>query len=218
MFLSLWRRLRNRNPVLPRGKCPRGGRHLSYRPGLEPLEDRALPALWAGGLFAFAPVPSAVSGPSQTAGTPPGGATQTSVTVQQNSPETVIDLGAVFGAMPALRPGDGLKLAVLGNTNSALVQTDLSGAALTLTYARERSGTAVIAVGATDADGVSVQQSLVVTVQPPRPAGTVGVAPVPPGPQASRPLGSPVKESLLALFTSSLQVDRPLSTGDNTGR
>jgi len=37
--------------------------------------------------------------------------------------------------MSALHPENGLKLSIMGNTNPGLVQTDLSKAALTLTYA-----------------------------------------------------------------------------------
>jgi hypothetical protein len=91
---------------------------------------------------------------------------QIKVTVTENSPETVINLGPVFGAMPGIHPEDGLQLSILGNTNSRLVKTDLSGAALTLSYVAGKCGTATITVGATDADGVSVQQTIVVTVLP----------------------------------------------------
>src|SRR5262249_8734867 len=47
MFFSLWRRLRNRNPGLSTRQCLRGGQRPSYRPQLDPLEDRLLPALGA---------------------------------------------------------------------------------------------------------------------------------------------------------------------------
>jgi hypothetical protein len=94
------------------------------------------------------------------------------VTVDQNASETVIDLGAIFGAMSNLRAGDGLRLSVLSNTNSGLVRTDLSEAALILTYVRGKCGTATIVVSGTDADGVSAQLTILVTVRPlalPRP-------------------------------------------------
>jgi hypothetical protein len=107
------------------------------------------------------------------------------VTVAQNTPETVIDMSTVFGAMRGLQQGSGLRFAILGNTNSRLVQTDLSEAALTLTYARGQCGTATITVGATDADGVSVQRDLVVTVSPLSPAGTLGGMPSPAPPPVS---------------------------------
>jgi hypothetical protein len=176
MFSSLWRRLRDRNSVPSRGKCLRAGRHRSYRPRLEALEDRTVPA-WGGGAVAFALAPAAVSGLPHPGSTPPRGATPIRVTVAQNSSESVIDLGAAFGAVSGLQHGDGLKLSVLGNTNPGLVSTDLSEAALTLTYARGNYGTATITVCATDADGVSAQQNLLVTVLPLGPATAVSLAP-----------------------------------------
>jgi hypothetical protein len=125
-------------------------------------------------------VPDAVCGlgQSRTPSSAPTNAIR--VTVTENSPRTVIDLGPVFGAMPGIHPADGLRLSILGNTNGSLVKTDLSGAALSLAYARGQCGTATITVGATDADGVSVQQTIIVTVLPltwagagaPSPAGT----------------------------------------------
>jgi hypothetical protein len=88
------------------------------------------------------------------------------VTVKQNSPATVIDLGPVFRSMSGLHPEDGLQLSLLGNSNARLVKTDLSGAELTLTYARGHCGTATITVAATDADGVSMREAVLVTVLP----------------------------------------------------
>jgi hypothetical protein len=88
------------------------------------------------------------------------------VTVAENSPATVIDLDAVFGAMSGLHHQDGLQLSMLGNTNSGLVRTDLSEAELTLSYAPWQSGKSTVTVGATDADGVSVQENILVTVLP----------------------------------------------------
>jgi hypothetical protein len=93
------------------------------------------------------------------------------MTVFENASESVMNLGVAFGAVAGLQHGDGLKLSILGNTNRGLVRTDLSEAVLTLTYARGKSGTATITVCATDADGVSVKQTLVVTVRPPTPPG-----------------------------------------------
>jgi hypothetical protein len=106
------------------------------------------------------------------------------VTVAQNSPATVIDLGPVFAAMPGIQHQDGLHLAIVGNTNSRLVTAELSEAALTLTYTRGQCGTATITVNATDADRVSVQQTVVVTV---RPSGAVGITPVASPPQMLSP-------------------------------
>ena len=199
MFLSLWRRLRNANPGPSREKCRRGGRRPSYRPRLEPLEDRLLPALSAGGVPNFAAealsrrassplplqevrtaAPGAVVGLQQMASTPPAATNPIQVTVAQNSPETVINVGAVFAAQSGLQQGDGLQLSTLGNTNSGLVTPDLSEAMLTLTYTGGKSGTATITVCATDADGVSAQQTFVVTVTPLTSVVTGAVSPIAP--------------------------------------
>jgi hypothetical protein len=117
---------------------------------------------------------------------PLGGSTPIRVTVPENSPKTLIDLGAAFKAMKGIRFAGGLKLSVIGNTNSGLVRTDLSGAALTMNYARGKYGTATITVCATDADGVSRQVTLLVTVRPVRltfypmrPMYTASLAPIP---------------------------------------
>jgi hypothetical protein len=200
MFLSLCRRLWDRVTVPSGGKHSRGGRHHSCRPRLEPLEDRTLPAGWAGAALASAPIPAGARGLPQPGGMPQQGTTPICVTVDQDTPETVIDLGAAFATARGLQHGDGLKLAVLSNTNSGLVSTDLSEAALTLTYARGKCGVATINVGATDADGVSVQQTFLVTVRPLQPAGAVRVTPLlvplPAGPVRPAPLPTPLPAPL----------------------
>jgi hypothetical protein len=116
-------------------------------------------------------VPGAVRGLKQNSAPSSASANVIRVTVTENSPGTVINLGPVFGAMPGIHPADGLRLSILGNTNRGLVRADLSEAALILTYARGQCGTATITVGATDADGVSVQETIIVTVLPPAGAG-----------------------------------------------
>jgi hypothetical protein len=180
MFRALWRRLWNGDRVIPAN--PR----RTYRPWLESLEDRALPALSGGGLIA-PPVSCAFRLPLQGIGQLPGGTAPIQVTVAENAPATVIDLGPVFASVRGLQYQDGLRLSVLGNTNSALVRTELSDSALTLSYTRGRCGTAAIAVCATDADGVSVQQTLMVTVRPLTP---VGIGPMPGSPPPSAPLAT----------------------------
>jgi hypothetical protein len=139
----------------------------------------------------IAPVPGSLSGLPQPGSKPPAGAAPIPVTVAQNSSETVIDLGAAFATVSGIQHADGLKLAILGNTNSALVKTDLSEASLTLTYAPGKCGTATITVAATDADGVSVKQTILVTVQPPGAAGVVSAAPLPPGIPTAMGHGTP---------------------------
>jgi hypothetical protein len=128
-----------------------------------------------GGLSGFNAVlaPGAVAGSlSSTGATASKAVNQMVVTVDAGASPTVIDLGAVFAKTTGLRHKDGLQLAMLGNTNSGLVKTALSEAALTLTFAPGKCGKATITVSATDADGVSVKETLLVTVLPRLPAGT----------------------------------------------
>jgi hypothetical protein len=134
-----------------------------------------LPASLGNGLQALVSVPGAASAPQLTGSPMPGGTTPIRVAVSQNSPATVVDLGPVFAAMPGIQHEDGLQLAIRGNTNSRLVMAELSEAALTLSYTRGQYGTATITVNATDVDGVSVQQTVMVTVRPPSPTGVLGV-------------------------------------------
>jgi hypothetical protein len=137
-----------------------------------------MPAL-GGGVLAIAPALSAAR--LLAAGTRPGSCPPICVTVAENSPATVIDLRAAYASVGGLQLSDGLTFSILGNTNPELVTTNLSEAALTLSYAGGKSGTATITVCATDADGVSVKRTLLVTVLPPSPARVVSVSPPPPG-------------------------------------
>jgi hypothetical protein len=123
-----------------------------------------------------APAPrGAVGGPQ-----PAAGANTMSVTVQENSAPSVIDLAPVFAAM-GVDCTEGLQLSMLGNTNAALVTPDLSETELTLTYAPGQFGAATLTVGATDADGVSARETIFVTVIAPTPAPAGGPAPMPGG-------------------------------------
>jgi hypothetical protein len=102
----------------------------------------------------------------QPIGTQPAGAgaNQMQVTVRENSPATVIDLESVFAGMTGIQNEEELQLSLLGNTNAGLVKTGLSDGELTLTYTPSQYGTATIMVAATEADGVSVQENILVTV------------------------------------------------------
>jgi hypothetical protein len=136
------------------------------------------------------PVSGLVSGLPQPGSNQPVGSTPIRVTVGQNAPETVIDLRAAFGAMGGTQSGVGLKLSILGNTNFGLVKTDLSGAALTLTYAAGKSGTATITVAATNADGVSMKQTIQITVVPLSVVGVIPISPILTGLQSPTMPGS----------------------------
>jgi hypothetical protein len=196
MFFSLWRRLRSSSSGPSRRKRCLGVRQVSFRPQLDPLEDRLLPAPVAAGILtldsgpstlqqaAAAPLPGAVIDLQQTGLTPPAASNQMKVTLNENSAANVVPLGAVFAAMSDIHPKDGLQLSILGNTNPGLVTTDLSGADLSLTCAPGKLGTATITVGAIDADGVSVRETIIVTVRPLQSAPTAGLPIVPTPPQA----------------------------------
>jgi hypothetical protein len=165
--------------------CPAAGhrfaatRRPAFRPQLEALEGRMLPAPLAVGVVPYASEAFAMVSRAPAAATHEVGSPMT-VMVNENSPATVINLGEVFGVFRGLRGADGLQLAVLGNTNPSLVKTKLSETELTLTCAAGKCGKATITVSATDADGVSVQETLVVTVVPRGPAG-MGESPLPAG-------------------------------------
>jgi hypothetical protein len=88
-----------------------------------------------------------------------------SVSVMGNS-ETIINLDRVFAAQSGLQYEDGLQWSMLGNTNAALVTTDLSEGELALKVNPGQWGIATITVGATDADGVCEQESILVAVEP----------------------------------------------------
>jgi hypothetical protein len=195
MLVSLWRRLWNSQPNLSRPKCPREKRNHSHRPGFDVLEDRLAPAqsalgipqlatpgliLGVGGTPALGQLepanPAPVSGLQPITGKPPGATNPIQVRVTENAPATVLDLSAAFGAMTGIQHEDGLRLRLLGNTNSGLIRTDLCEAVLTLSYSRGRCGTATITVAATDADGVSVQTTIQITVSPPMSAAPRGTS------------------------------------------
>jgi hypothetical protein len=165
MFFSLVHKVWNSSAGPSRKRRRIEARHVSYRPQLEALEDRLLPALGVGAIPGPIPV-SLTWNLQQTGGNLPAASNQMRVTTNENSAATVLALGAVFAAMSEIHAKDGLRLSILGNTNSGLVKTDLSGADLTLTYTRGKNGTATITVGATDTDGVSAREIILVTVRP----------------------------------------------------
>jgi hypothetical protein len=193
MLFSWWRRLWKRKTGRSRRKLSRENRHSSFRPGFDLLEDRLVPAqsglvgspLATVGLPLATPPtpalgqleyvrPTVVTGLPASTPKPSGGTVPIRVRVKENAPQTAIDLSAAFRAMTGIQHKNGLRLRLLGNTNSGLIKTDLSEAVLTLTYTRGKCGTATITVAATDADGVSVKATVQVTVTPPMPAAPRG--------------------------------------------
>jgi hypothetical protein len=171
-----------------------------------------------------AAVPAAGGGLGQAGGSQAQDSNPIRVTVDENAPESVVHLGRVFAAMSGVQHKDGLQLSPLGNTNSRLVKADLSGTDLTLTYAPGKYGTARITVGATDADRVSVQATVLVTVRPvlftlpPKSAGTEGAAPAPARAPSAGAGGIPGQTSLAVVAPGGPTLTGASSTGGGPGR
>jgi len=85
------------------------------------------------------------------------------VTVDEDAPDTVLDLSNIFGDIDF---GDSLGLSIMGNTNTELVSADMAGEQLTLSYTENESGTAEITVRATDSGGAHIDDTFTVTVNP----------------------------------------------------
>ena len=83
------------------------------------------------------------------------------VVVTENSDVTVLDLSKTFTDPE----GYDITLSILSNTNTALVTPTLNGNNLTLTYASNQTGSAIITIQAT-ADNETVETSFKVTVNP----------------------------------------------------
>jgi hypothetical protein len=96
-----------------------------------------------------------------------------SVAVDEDDPDTIIDLTSVFDDLDL--PGDTLVFSVTGNTNTGLVTTGIANGELTLSYLSDQYGTAEVTVRATDQNGagVSVEDTFTVTVAPINDAPTV---------------------------------------------
>ena len=186
MLISLWRKIRKNDPTSFRGHGLSKGQYPAFRPQLEALEDRRVPAPLSHGVLSLTPagaVSGAVATPRReqggitTAGALSGlqsiggqlagaGVNEMRVTVRENSPATVIDLESVFAGITGIQNQEELQLSLLGNTNARLVRPDLSDGELTLAYTPAEYGTATIMVGATECDGASVQENILVTVLP----------------------------------------------------
>ncbi|KPJ98255.1 MAG: hypothetical protein AMJ60_08955 [Desulfobacterales bacterium SG8_35] len=84
------------------------------------------------------------------------------VTVDENAPDTVIDLSRSFSDIEDKI----LTYTVTANTNKILVTTSVAGSSLTLDYAADQFGTADITVRATDSDHLFVEDTFKVIVNP----------------------------------------------------
>ena len=116
-------------------------------------------------------VAAPLSGTKTMTGTPVNDAPTTSglanVTVNEDAADTVVDLFAAFADVEDADAA--LTYTVVGNTNAALfTSTAVNGAAgtLTLDYAPNAFGSAVLTVRATDTGGAFVESSFTVTVNP----------------------------------------------------
>jgi hypothetical protein len=139
----------------------------SFRPSLEPLENRWLPAPWVGSLVGGLPG-TFLGGAGHVGLIRPGSAAaiQVDVTVPRNSGDSVQDLCKVLSGWEGWRYQDPPRISVVRNTNRTLVTTRLTDTELKLSYTAGMSGAALVTVGLTDAAGVSAQITFVITVQP----------------------------------------------------
>jgi hypothetical protein len=149
----------------------------SFRPRLEPLEDRCLPAPLFASLVGDVPrtVPGA-AGPVGVIRPGSAAAIQVNVTVPRNSRDSVQDLSTVLSGWEGWRYQDPPRISVVRNTNRALVTTRLTDTQLKLSYTAGMTGTALVTVGLTDAAGVSAQITFFITVQP-RPVAALAQLP-----------------------------------------
>ena len=83
------------------------------------------------------------------------------VTANEDQANTVLNLSSVFADTHA---GDVITLTVSSNSNSALVTASLVGNTLTLDYQPNMNGMATITIRATDAGGLFVEDTFVITV------------------------------------------------------
>lgn len=133
------------------------------------------------------------------------------VSVTDQSTSTSLNLAATFTDAD-LPYGDSLSLAVVGNSNPALVAPSFSGATLTMGLTAGASGSATLTVRATDSHGLFAEDSFVVTVS--RPALSVSISDV-----VVTEVNSGVRA---AVFTVSLSAPAPAAitvtyrTGDGT--
>ena len=88
------------------------------------------------------------------------------VSVNEDAPNTVLDLTNTFADVDILTNNDSLTLTVFANDNATLVTASIVDNSLTLDYSANQNGTANITIRATDTTGNYVDTSFVVTVNP----------------------------------------------------
>ena len=86
------------------------------------------------------------------------------VTVNEDAPNTVLNLSNVFTDVDILTNSDNLTLSIAGNTNSSLVAATMNGNVLTLNYLNNQNGVANITIRATDSAGNQVETTFSVLV------------------------------------------------------
>lgn len=98
------------------------------------------------------------------ANTPPTTTGLANVTVNEDAPASIVDLFTAFN--DAESPDNKLKFALVSNSNSALVSTQINplSGKLTLTYRLNQSGSARLMVRCTDQGGLTAQTAFSVTV------------------------------------------------------
>ena len=80
------------------------------------------------------------------------------VTVNEDAPDTVLDLSAAFADVDIAEYGDNLTLSVAANSNLGVVQTNVLANTLTLSYPANANGTSNITIRGTDCLGYYVEQ------------------------------------------------------------
>jgi hypothetical protein len=159
---------------------------MFFRPHLDSLEGRLLPAPLLSPLLSAVAGATAMAHPGPTSAAaspkppvPAAPASQIDVTVSVNAPDKVIDLEPYIANWEGVGHGDIPNLSIIRNTNRNLVTGSLSGTDLTLAFARGQSGSATITVGVTDGNGASMQIAINITVQAATVAGPVRLPSMP---------------------------------------
>ena len=146
----------------PRSTAVAGTLTLDYAPNTNGTADITVRATDTSGAFVESTFTVTVNPVNDT----PTGSIG-NVTVNEDAPDTVIDLFAAFADVEDADAA--LTYTVVGNTNAALftgTAVNAVAGTLTLDYAPNSNGTADITVRATDTSGAFVESTFTVTVNP----------------------------------------------------